>query len=480
MKQTRHVSKVEMLNAPRGMPEGLFDAKINATAGKALAPCLAIVMLAPIIFSSAQYYFAASHPSWIFWVMLTASCLMAAALRHSRTSPNAIDFLMIAFLLMIFASASFNMIEGDSTATREIVFFVMIPYTAGRLLTVQELKLFFRVSGFVTLSGMVVAIGGMLELGDSEFMTDRIKTLFAVVDMHGVVLLGGGVIPQLSLATGWLALMSIHYPIDKSATKSKATNICLCLAVFSISIYLLFLAGLRGKVVAVLATCVFLAAIGRSSIRQKTLVILFIVATSVLSYCSLGTDRADHYKKIAGAAKSSFRHYKDIGNNPEDGTDNAEPGDSCKVKSDGIATRLLLIEKTKALIHEFPWFGVGVGRWGIITECGAPLGSPHNFILHAAAELGLTGALVAAFMIMMALIKILVLMRNADHRHLRLGVVSTSLLIFLLIQSQFSGNYLTDFQLYAMLGIISGLATSRKQGSKDVAEYEKTHYDFVK
>lgn len=320
----------------------------------------------------------------------------------------------------------------------------------------------------------------MLELGDSEFMADRIKSLFAVIDMHGVVVLGGGVIPQLSLATGWLALMSIHYPIDKSATRSKATNTGICLAVFSISIYLLFLAGLRGTVIAVLATCVFLTAIGRSSIRQKALVALFIVATSVLSYCSLGTDRADHYKKIAGATKSSIRHYTDIGNNQSTRTNGIESSDSCKVKSDGIATRLLLFEKTKNLIQEFPLFGVGVGRWGVITECGGPLGTPHNFILHAAAELGLIGALVAALVIMMALIKILSRMRNADHQHLKLAGMSASLLIFLFIQSQFSGNYLTNFQLYALLGIISGLAPPHKEDNKDIVEYEKAHHDFVK
>lgn len=142
VKQTRRVSRVQKLNAHRGMSESQLDAKVNAAAGKALAPCLAIVMLAPIIFSAAQYYFAASHPSWGFWGTLTASCLIAAALRHSKTSPNAIDFLMAAFLLIILASASLHIIEGAALAIAEIVFFVMIPYIAGRLLTIQELKLF--------------------------------------------------------------------------------------------------------------------------------------------------------------------------------------------------------------------------------------------------------------------------------------------------------------------------------------------------
>lgn len=172
--------------------------------------------------------------------------------------------------------------------------------------------------------------------------------------------------------------MAIYYLIDRPATKSNVANICFCLIFFSVSIYLLFLVGLRGAVIAVLVTCMFMVTIGRSSRRQKGLVSLYIIAVSVLSYNSLGAERIDHYKSIERTASSLINRYKNNEDWLKKLADSAELSSSCRVKSDGVATRLLLFEKTSALIQEFPLFGVGVGRWGIVTKCSGHFGTPHT------------------------------------------------------------------------------------------------------
>jgi O-antigen ligase len=428
-----------------------FGAKINNVAGKTIAICFAIVMLAPIIFSGLQYYFKIKHPSWIFWGALILSCSTVSVLRYPKIKPNGVDFLMTSLLLAIAMSIYINKPNDAFFVILEIFSFLVIPYLSARLLEAHELEIFFWVSGFVAFTGMLVAIGGLLGLDNSDLRSDRIKTLFAVIDTSGVVLFGGGVIPHLSLAAGWMALISIYSLTDRPANEFKLTDICMRFLFHSASILLLFLFGLRGALIAALATCMLLVAIGRSSIKQRALIMLLTVVASVYSITKLSPERASHLSAITTLNLYRAGHLSDLRE------------DLREVKGNGIAARLLMFYKTKALLKEFPIFGVGVGRWGIVSGCSGQFGTPHNFILHATAELGLFGAFILVLLIMTASIKIFAIKRACAVTQMRISGLTVSFYCFLFIQSQFSGNYIMDFQLYGMFGAIAGIIASLGQ-----------------
>lgn len=465
VKQTRHVLMQKRFNIFPSV-KTKFSTKFNAVTGNAIAITLAIVMLAPIIFSSFQYYFGVAHPSWLFWGVLATSCMVVCVLRCSHTRLNYIDILFAFFLLIIFSSIFLNENEMVGTSIILIVFYLMVPYVAARVLTKREITLFLCVSSAVALVGVMVAIDGLIRLDESEFSSDRIKTLFAVIDMHGIVITGGGVISQLSLAAGWLGLMSIYGMINRPAAESSRLNIFLCLIVLFVSINTLFIAGLRGALIASTLASIYLLVTGRGLLRQRAFVMLLIFVASILSYSNLTPERADHHKGVVRAASGllgSNESNAEWGSNFYNGT---YLNDACKIKSDGIGTRILLFKKTQALIQEYALFGVGVGRWGVVTKCSDYLGSPHNIILHAAAELGLIGGFIAALLIVVAFIKIVIFRYSTLGQYSKSSGLLGSLFFFLLIQSMFSGGYIMDYQLYAMLGLMSGLVGSPNQNEE--------------
>jgi len=436
---------------------GNLRTRLNVIAGSLSTVCIAIVMLGPITFSALQYYYDVQNPSWVFWGALSSSCLIVFVLRRSTIRRTLTDNLMILFLLVIAASILFNVAVRSSSSAYLIGFFMVLPYIAGRLVNENELDLFILSTGLVATTGVVVSIIGLIDTDVNDIVSDRIRTLFARIDMHGVVLSGGDVIPHLSLAAGWIAIISFYQIIEGRFRRWKMTQELFFSTLLFISVFLLVSVGLRGTYVATLLTFIFLSGIAKSSLQRRAVGILFVLVVSLISFSSLSDERRDHYsgmhKTVAGLLlehNGSHQGFEGFFSNP------TQLNDSCRVVSDSLATRLLLFEKTKPLIEDYK-AGVGVGLWGIYTGCSGHFGTPHNIILHALAELGIVGAILLMSIILSSFYRLILIYLKGSHQNLKSHILSAGFMVFILIISQFSAGHIYNHQFYALLGLFSGL-----------------------
>ncbi len=349
--------------------------------------------------------------------VITAAVLVApliVLMRGFRPLPT--DYLFAAFLAVVLASVFVN---GRTTSSRE---YALLAITLAAYPACRAIGNRFDHSYFVYITGAIVAAGTLL-------------TAWAVVyDQSGEykpLVLGfreGPTVFLVSLCFLIFALVSINLSLRKWLIIG---------GLIAFSLFVFAAAMVRHPFIALcLALSTLALLLGQ---RRQIAIFIGVICLSI----SIGlASRPDMSGKLIGLVVQNALN----------------PTVSCN-SNDTFAIRGILAKEALTMIPAVGFFGAGVGSF---TERSCYKSNPHNIVLQAAAELGVTAALILIGLFSSALVSVA--------RRVRFDPVARFVfasLLFIGLESLVSGTLTNAALLFGFMGWSVGLGGSSLQVSAD-------------
>ncbi|MBU1425713.1 MAG: O-antigen ligase family protein [Gammaproteobacteria bacterium] len=452
-----------------------------AVAGRWIIPfSLAGIMAGQIFFSAAKYYLGIEHPAWPFWGSLAAGVTLALLRRISSIRFTHLDLTMLAFVSAVAASFMLWGLSNTHQAFNHIAAFMLLPFLAGRLLDAAGITNFFKATIGIAVAAIPLVGFGLLTMPESGLHVDRISTLFT--EFADLSTAGVSTIPFVSTVFGLLLVLmassSGFGPIR------CPWSLPFSIAFMGVAVWFLMFAGTRGGILTAMLVSISLLAFAHEiSLIRRIVLLLILLLVTAASGMTLPDERKAFFWQVSTIQNEASSIQKGSGTNQKrasniqkgSGTNQerasniqkragaiqGEADAICDVYGNSPATRVRYYANAIKLFKAAPWLGIGAGNYGF-ESCGVKedFASPHSTLLQVLAELGLLGAAVYLLLIGMTLHKLLGIMKYGAERQRLMGRMLASIWFFFLLMDQISGNYFTGFHLYAVAGLISGLAST--------------------
>lgn len=392
----------------------------------ALPVALALLVCGSVWFQAVHFYLGIKHPAWFVWIALIVIVLWR--LVHIGVRLSALHALDITAFLFIAAIVMSLYIKGHGDAQQAAIYlgaFIGLPYLAGRLTDMSEVKLFLiSMLAVVALSLPLVTIELML-LPEEDYLDDRVKGLFGAYYINNLVGLTAGGLAALLIA-GFVG------PCEDLWWRYKVFG----LLILAATLWLLVFIAARGGLLAALIVGGASLLLGKwVSVQRRSGLLLFIIVVLGISSQTLPERRVEFFKELLTIGAEHSHHRTGI--------------------SSPVA-HLLDYKKAVRLFLNEPILGVGAGNFGYDVARGQAVtfGTAHSSQLQAFSELGVVGGglfLVTGILIFVGLIRIAMSTNKVPLRSVAWLILS--LWGFLFLNDQISGNYFTSYQFYALTGM---------------------------
>jgi hypothetical protein len=434
---------------------------LNAAGGLAercLPILLAVVLFGQLFFAAFKFYFGIVHIGKVCWI---AIALMVPFLiyRYRRTTHiTSMDVGFAAFMGMIVLSYLIRGAGAPFQFYYNIGFFCILPYAAARLLACAQLSRFF--STIMMLGGVAIPLVliAFLQLPPEIYFSDR-PYLFEIASVTGLV--RGYSYHFLTVCIGaWMLLKYAKLLAPTTyATHRTARNWLVFLALAMLAMWLMVRLGLRSGVVSLVFTVFMMICVANWQVYRLRVALLLSLMIALL--VAIYVQPPERVRLILQMMKlTDVMHYFDYDNVGGEYPLNW----ACMVAGDSIATRIQYLHTALQLFVDSPVFGMGAGQYGHhYCDSTSDYVSPHSYAAHVGVELGIAGfVMVLLWMGRVCASAVMLFKRVNAADKLHLWYIS-SLWVFFFLWAQMNGNYFTDFHLYAMTGLLTGVIAQRQQ-----------------
>jgi hypothetical protein len=438
-----------------------LSSALNAAGGLAercLPILLAVVLFGQIFFAAFKFYFGIVHIGKVCWIAI-ALMMPLLIYRYRRTTHiTSMDVGFAAFMGIIVLS---YLIRGAGTPFQfyyNIGFFCILPYVAARLLACAQLSRFF--STIMMLGGVAIPLVliAFLQLPPEIYFSDR-PYLFELASLTGLV--RGYSYHFLTVCIGaWMLLKyakllapeanMVHFRIGK---------LVLLTTLFTTALWIVMRLGLRSGVVSLVFVMLLLPMLANWCSHRNRLYAIGSLCISLFFAVSLQSpERLEFLSQLwqlLGVGNLFYGHWNET----------YYPLNwACMVAGDSIATRIQYLHTALQLFLDSPMFGMGAGQYGHhYCDSTSDYVSPHSYAAHVGVELGIVGGvMVLLWMGRVCASAVMLFKRVNASDKLHLWYIG-SLWVFFFLWAQMNGNYFTDFHLYAMTGLLTGVIAQRQQ-----------------
>lgn len=432
---------------------------------------LALFFCGHFYYYASTYWLGIRHPAWFVWayLLLTAGPALYQGARKIAGTINIIDILFLLFLLLIGLSIAANNFSEPSRAAYLLLVNAFLPYGVARLLSVGGIGLMVRTCVVLCMLAIPIGVAGLIAVSKFEFAQDRIHTFLGVYYSNNEV--------GLILGLG-MTIISVFALRD--AYKRASYYFAFASAALIVCVSVITILTARGGLVAGVISSLILISISTDTPAKIRLVLLGVLIGAIAVSAQFIPDQR---KVFLGQAVNltnmqSLNRMLAADLAAEDGPELAAKDRPELLKAGNSANfRLLYYRDALTMIMQNPVTGVGSGNFGNYSPtqflqsnnalcedtekkfviCTQPTSftSPHSNILHVLSELGLVGGgLFAAFILLPVLRFYKAMRRAASPKLTDLGWYLGGMWLFILTESQFYGNYFTDFRFYLMTGCI--------------------------
>ncbi len=399
-----------------------------------LPACLAIVIFGQLSFLLLQFRFGIAHPAWPFWGAVSILTFVFGWQVLTRLS--IVDFLFLAFVACITVA----FLRGHAPLSdfiHKLLFFITLPYVAGRVIKQKYIWNFLLCSLIVCTVVMVNLIFELTLLPADLLYQDRILLYFDRAASGN-----GGASSQAYVAFSMGGLIVILASLLLTERTSRFVSF-LCGAGLFLGATLLVIAGTRSILIAVLAIVISSAIIVNQRRWQLRGILVCLVFAGGITGAVLSSSARVSFLLQVFSPNFNVGRIETVEESP--------PSlQSCLPRnSTSISLRIFLLRSASKEFMTDPVLGVGLGNFSPIgcDEIYVPFDSPHNIVAHALVEGGLIlGSILVV--IMLFPLRFLITQRK---QFAPLGILSVYSLFF--IWEMMSGNIFGDGQLFAVLGL---------------------------
>jgi len=406
---------------------------------------------------------------WVRWYTITyysslvilTFILLFFKKKFARLRTNNIYIIFITFLLIAIYSLAINWSPTSSYYIQLAPFFMILPYILGRIFSNKDILVYWNL--LIFMSGINIFLIFIEVLKKSS---DGAPKLY-FGQLHSVILMG------LILSTSFLVIIARLLILKEENSKltifKYKFNLCICLFTYLglLTIALTFIKA-RGSIVAdIVSLSVFLLITPFASIKRKIIIVFFVISCIILSTIIFkAKDNDKEYKEIITPVRIFLAsEYPSV-----DKIEGPILGRlACESITGSISDRWIHYQTAVALFRLKPIFGVGANRYGDYS-CYGPGWYPHSTLMQVAAELGSVGLTIY---IIMLLYSFYCIYSNFSFTKELLNKTIAGWIIayyiFLLIVSQFYGNYFLSMGLYFIIGL-----SSRLYGKKIIINTSKS------
>jgi len=361
-----------------------------------------------------------------------------------RFKPHIIDSLFGGFLVIILISLAFHGLGGKEIALFHMLIFMVLPYTLGRLLSVDNSLLMIKAGVVASLVALPIIALETFLFSDAAY-NDRV-TLFGGYWVSG----------SAGLLLGSFAVLIVCYLLSPEYRRLNKLSHASILTLLAFALWLTtYIAGRAGVLAAILVGLGTVLFTKWATTSYRLFIAAFLLTTFAVSYTTLPSSRAHLYDQIVSVAIWSLLYVK--------------PGKltvlSCKIKGDSASQRIIMYREALDLFRMNPLTGVGAGNFSAHSKCynGTFLGFPHSTLLQAFSELGAVGGGVFAATILLALLGLSKIIFSEENTSLRKTAwLLGPLWVFYFIVDQYSGNYFTGLPFYLLTGVVAALLSSQQ------------------
>lgn len=472
---------------------------------------LALFFCGHFYYYASTYWLGIMHPAWFVWayLLLTAGPALYQGARKIAGTINIIDILFLLLLLLIGLSIAANNFSEPSRAAYLLLVNAFLPYGVARLLTVGGIGLMVRTCAVLCMLAIPISVAGLIAVSKFEFAQDRIHTFLGVYYSNN----------EAGLILG-LGMTIISVFALREAYKRASYYFAFAVAALIVCVSVITILTARGGLVAGVISSLILISISTDTPAKIRLVLLgCLIGAIAVSAQFIPDQRKVFLGQVvnltskqslsrmleADLAVEDNRHDKVVGSTYNFPRMTEYQGDFPSLtdrpellKAGNSANfRLLYYREALTMIMQNPVTGVGSGNFGNYSPtqllqsnnalcedtekkfviCTQPTNftSPHSNILHVLSELGLVGGGLFAAFILLPVLRLYKAMRRAASQKLTdLGWYLGGMWLFILTESQFYGNYFTDFQFYLVTGCIAAFVSGISV--QEVEKLNQTEY----
>lgn len=400
---------------------------------------LMTIVFGGLCFSAISYYLPIfSNPSWPFFIITYLSAIFLF-LAKIKTKIAFVDIFFLLLISYIFLSFIFF---GQSDPTRfyyYLILFMLLPYISGKTLGTyinnKDLNIILSI-GLISL--LIISIE--LVTNPSLLTNDRL-ILFTSDDYDGTG--GSSIAINMNIVFGASAIILFYRSFFSKKYKS-IQNGALCLIFI---VYIIFFAS-RSGIVSIFVTFLSMYFL-KNKLSPKSILqifIFFLFAMMIFGYLIFNSsdDRLNLILDIPLAIQSASTIF------------------GCNLTIDGsIISRIIMWSEAINLFLDNIIFGVGSSNYGYYY-CGQSedLASPHMYILHIASELGIIGVI---FYILFLFFIFKISTKNDLHLKSGTNFIFLSIWIYLILISQFNGNYFYDLHIFFISGLLASMSKSNPE-----------------
>ncbi len=427
---------------------------------KLLSMSLAIVLYGQLLFNALNYYFQIQNPSWPIWIFLYGMAVWITLdnIQKSNTRINAVDVCFVVFVT--YAIVSFVAI-GESDYQEfyfRITFMCLGPYILGRVLgTRVDYSLYGSLKILASLY-LILIVTEVLK--NPTLFTDIDRT--RIFDVQGQQRTASGYLIGLTMGSMWVAAFAYFTMRRKIPGFVGSTSFTIKLSLLVIPVVIMAV-GSRGSVAAVFGTAailVYLSSVvfskqGKIGLKTGVGVVSLAIFVGLVSINYL----PEHRKVLLYEAYGSL-------------VNQGIYAETCIVDTGySFVNRIGLLSEAFRLFWESPLFGTGASNYGWnYCGSGADFMSPHSIFIQVLAELGIVGFGMYMLLHISVVQMFLRRMRSQTHSSKMVVWVLFSMWLFLVIQTQISGNMYHDYQFFLLTGLIVSCFIRQNQKDKMISE----------
>lgn len=405
---------------------------------------VAVLLFGQTLFIPTKLYLGVEHPSWLLWsiVLVFIPLKIIALIRYIKITN--LDVAMLVYIAVIFISYAVSWSEIEYKSFTALIAFTALSYASGRLLSSRELKKFFKYLIYVAATSFFVILIGLIQINEEIMRSDRINNLFNQLNISDG---GSSTISHASVAFGALIILQaliLYFAKHFRLNKLKS----LFLIIFIINVYIFVLIGLRVAVLASLLTCIVIVLLASQNSTKGFLIISVAIVIGIF-YLSILPD--ERYEFLSQLSVNSIT----INLNEQE----------CAVYGDAISTRFNLYISAIRIFLDNIIFGVGVGNFSVISDCGSNLGlslHPHSTLFQNLSELGLIGSVPYLVFIYLVFFGLYSSIKSVCMETKVIAFQFGGLLLFFLIIDIFSGYILSGYHFFMMAGVVSSFLAKLK------------------
>lgn len=503
------------------MTSNFFSAALRQATLNAIP--LALFLVGPFYYYMAAHWFGMAHPAWMVGGYLALATLLLLPKRFNLLlmQLSAIDYLMLAFVLMVLFSLGMHGFPEKTRGIFLLVLYLITPYGAARLLSINEIGLFIKACMFLGWAAIPISFIELATMSANDLAQDRIRNFFGVFysNNEAGLVLGLGLIlcvitilrtegqqnnhtfarymawAGLALSTGLLTFLSARGGLVASLCVTvillfamkpitlKTRISLLGVLFFSISISVAMLPSVRKVFIGQLITTPITKENINSELNKNATGSGVKENASSANPQPVSTDSKPEIK-LGNTEKSSIA-YSSINENKDE--DRLKQRPKLLLEGNSLEIRLMEYRDALSLIANFPFFGVGAGKFGVYSPTALLLSNnalcieekrgmyvcpqsqffsgPHSTILHVFAELGILGIMVySAMLFLLAKGLYKAAKFSKDEKIKTYAWYLGGAWLFYLITDQFYGDYFLGFQFYLLTGCVAAfLANNQKR-----------------